>query len=210
MVWLHSRSSCQYPLGYHPCVVFAWLFSEFIKAREKPALEMDLVNQRQIAPLTFERQILVINNGNATLDVQRGYWHLYVPAKLRPCVDLAAGERNVPINEEKYIHFAHAIEYPIFPGCKVAVERLVMVVPNLIEDTEKLECLYYFSAEFGYYPRKVKPISKDDDVHHAEMGKIAIELKGTLKAIHANSSCTSSHLSQPARSRFPLWVCKAR
>ena len=110
-------------------------------------------------------QFAIKNSGNKALKNNEGYWHLYLNT-ISPTIFSAPEEQD---------HNRGMIDGTVYPGSFFDI-NLVYELEIKKEDLDKKKIPYFFSTDYGQYPKTAKINKKTGKVLWEHMGYINFEL----------------------------------
>lgn len=111
--------------------------------------------------------LAIKNRGNETFKANEGFWHLYFPNAEK--IEILDGANTIASGETN--HLRDLINLPIYPKSFLdfGPEHRMIIKKELFE---KISVHYFFSTNYGYFPKTVKLDQKTAFVPFSTMGKI--------------------------------------
>jgi hypothetical protein len=110
-------------------------------------------------------QFAIKNSGNKAVRANEGYWHLYIDSASSTLFS-APGESN---------HNRGLIDGTIYPGSFLDI-GIVYDLKMKKEDSAKNEIPYFFSTDYGQFPRTAKVDPHTGKIFFKDMGWIKYEI----------------------------------
>ena len=110
-------------------------------------------------------QFAIKNKGNKAIKSNEGYWHLYINT-ISPTIF------SVP---EEQDHNRDLIQGTVYPGSFLDVD-IIYELTMKKEDVEKKRIPYFFSTDYGQYPKTAKIDSETGFILFKDMNFIEYEL----------------------------------
>jgi len=113
-------------------------------------------------------QFAIKNNGNKIIKAGEGYWHLFIESS-------SSTRYSVP---EEQNHSRDMIRGSVYPSSFLDID-LIYELSIKKEDVTEKEIPYFFSTEYGQYPKTAKIDSKTGGVFYKNMNYIKFDLPKT-------------------------------
>lgn len=115
------------------------------------------------------------NNGRGTISRNGGYWHIYfISEKGTVPFGIEYLSPHSPAQKVDDNHYREVIHAPIFPGSSLDL-NVVFHIELEKEQLDKFKIYYFFSTEYGNFPREAVPDEETGLTKYKNMGSLDIK-----------------------------------